>query len=265
MWRLPDDDTEPVVTAREQIHSAHGECGIRLPSTGIVFFMGGAADYLAEKYGATELPELFPCFLNRRPVWIMKDHPICFLYGGAGAPQAADTVETLAALGVGNIIAAGMFGAFSPLIRQGEVIVPEHAFVEEGTSLHYCGCIDSAVPDPDLHHAIASLLDMRTYPIVSTDAVYRQTFRKEQLWREKGAVGVDMETSAVFSVSRYLGIGAAAVLMASDMHPLHPGAPKWKWLMTKEMKYALAEQGIMAAKAVTWKRQYPANACLPGL
>ena len=191
--------------------------------------------------------------MKRRPVWMIKDYPICFLEGGAGAPMAADTVETLAVLGVNRVIAVGMFGAFSSCIHQGEVIIPERAFVEEGTSLHYYDRIDSAVPDAELHHAIASALKKQTYPVVSSDAVYRQTFRKEQLWREKGAVGVDMETSAVFSVSAYLGIRAAAILMASDIHPLYPGAPKWEWLMTKDMKFSLADQSVTAAIALTEK------------
>lgn len=251
MWRLPDDNTEPIITAREQIHSANWECALRLPATAIVFFMGGVTAYLAEKYYATELPERFPCFLKRRPVWMIKDYPICFLKGGAGAPMAADTVETLAVLGVNRVIAVGMFGAFSSCIHQGEVIIPERAFVEEGTSLHYYDRIDSAAPDAELYHAIASALKKQTYPVVSSDAVYRQTFRKEQLWREKGAVGVDMETSAVFSVSAYLGIRAAAILMASDIHPLYPGAPKWEWLMTKDMKFSLADQSVTAAIALT--------------
>ena len=253
MWRLPDDNTEPIITAREQIHSANRECALRLPATAIVFFMGGVTAYLAEKYCATELPERFPCFLKRRPVWMIKDYPICFLEGGAGAPMAADTVETLAVLGVNRVIAVGMFGAFSSCIHQGEVIIPERAFVEEGTSLHYYDRIDSAAPDAELYHAIASALKKQTYPVVSSDAVYRQTFRKEQLWREKGAVGVDMETSAVFSVSAYLGIHAAAILMASDIHPLYPGAPKWEWLMTKDMKFSLADQSVTAAIALTEK------------
>lgn len=93
-----------------------------------------------------------------------------------------------------------------------------------------------------------SLFHTCTYPIVSTDAVYRQTFRKERLWREKGAVGVDMETSAVFSVAHYLGLRAAALLMVSDVHPLGQDDPKWEWQMTREMKEHLAEQGILFAR-----------------
>ena len=120
--------------------------------------------------------------------------------------------------------------------------------MEEGTSLHYYESIEASVPDPDLHRTALSLLKLHAYPIVSTDAVYRQTFLKERIWREKGAVGVDMETSAVFSVSQHLGVKAAALLMASDLHPLHPEAPKWEWLMSTEMRRELTEQSLLLAK-----------------
>lgn len=250
MWRLPDDDSQPVITAAEQIHSAHRMCHLKLPQTAILFFMSKGPEYLSEHYAVTELPEPFPCFLRRRPVWQMNDWPICFLFGGSGAPQAADSVETLAALGVRNIIAVGMFGAFSADVQPGEIVVPRKAFVEEGTSLHYYETIEAAQPDLALHRLLMDTLRKRDLPIVSTDAVYRQTFRKEQLWRERGAVGVDMETSAVFSVSQYLGLRAAALLMASDLHPASPDAPKWQWLMTADMRYELTEQALAAAKAV---------------
>ena len=139
------------------------------------------------------------------------------------------------------------------ILIAGDVVVPDMALVEEGTSLHYYESIEAAQPDPTLHRLLMDTLQKRDLSIVSTDAVYRQTFRKEQLWRERGAVGVDMETSAVFSVSQYLGMRAAALLMASDLHPSSPDAPKWQWLMTADMRYDLTEQALAAAKAVCYE------------
>ena len=250
-WYLPGDRSAPVFTARDQINSAHRKCQLTLPETAIVFFMSRGTDYLCAHYDAKELPEPFPRFLNRCPIWELGEYGVCFLDGGRGAPQAADTVETLAALGVKNILAVGMFGAFDPRLTMGEVIAPDKAFVEEGTSLHYYESINSSAPDDRLHRLALSRLQVKACPIVSVDAVYRQTFGKERLWREKGAVGVDMETSAVFSVSRYLGLRALSLLMVSDMHPLNPDGPKWEWQMTGDMREALAE------KCVTLVRQLP--------
>lgn len=250
MWRFPDDNTESIITAREQLKSAHRECRLWLPSTAIMFFMSMGPQYLREKYGAVELPEPFPRFLNRCPLYRFIEYPICFLDGGRGAPQACDTVETLAALGVKNIIAVGMIGGFDPRLSLGEVIAPEKAFVEEGTSLHYYESIDCACPDKLLRSETAAQFGIKTFPIVTTDAVYRQTFYKERLWREKGAVGVDMETSAVFSVSRCLGLKSVAMLMVSDIHPIESGGPKWDWRMTQEMRFDLAEKGFESARMI---------------
>ena len=250
MWHLPNDSTAAVITAAEQINSAHRRCELHLPETAVMFFMSKGTDYLVEHYHAVKLEEPFPRFLNRCPIWVIEERNLCFLDGGRGAPQAVDTVETLAALGVRNIVAVGMCGAYDPGVRVGEIIAPRKAFVEEGTSLHYYEQLEAAYPDDEMLRVALSLADISDYPIVSTDAVYRQTFAKEQMWREKGAVGVDMETSAVFSVSKYLGLRAVALLMVSDVHPMEPGAPKWEWHMTREMKNHLAERGVTLAQAV---------------
>lgn len=248
MWCLTNDDSKAIITAVEQINCAHHECHLCLPETAVVFFMSKGTDYLVEHYAAEEMAEPFPRFLNRCPIWQIRDLNLCFLDGGRGAPQAVDTVETLAALGVKNIIAVGMCGAYDEKVSVGEIIAPCKAFVEEGTSLHYYESIEASYPNNDLLNIAMSFPNICNHPIVSTDAVYRQTFGKEQLWREKGAVGVDMETSAVFSVAQYLGLKAVALLMVSDIHPIKEDAPKWVWHMTRDMKYHLAEQGITLAR-----------------
>lgn len=249
MWCLPNDKSKAIITSKEQIHSSrNNKCSLHLPETAIVFFMGKGTDYLVEHYDTIELSEPFPRFLNRCPIWEIKDLNLCFLDGGRGAPQAVDTVETLAALGVKNIILIGMCGAYDENVHIGEIISPRKAFVEEGTSLHYYESIEASYPDADFLDVAKSLFNIADYPIVSTDSIYRQTFNKEKLWREKGAVGVDMETSAVFSVAKYLGLKTVALLMVSDVHPLKPDAPKWEWQMTRDMRYHLTEKGITLAK-----------------
>lgn len=251
MWRIAGDDTPPVLTAEGNIQSGHSErITLELPKTAIVFFMGKAAEYLAEKYGCAMLTDRFPRFLKVCPIYRFKEHEICFLNGGSGAPHGVDTLETLNALGVRNAICAGMCGAFAEGVNVGDVIVPNRAYVEEGTSLHYYESIEYAEPDKELTALIAARGGISSYPIVTTDAVYRQTFYKERLWREKGAVGVDMETSAMFSVGKYLGVRTAALLTASDKHPMHPGDPKWKWSMTQDLRIKTAELALAAGIAM---------------
>jgi len=44
-----------------------------------------------------------------------------------------------------------------------------------------------------------------------------------------GLRGVDMEASALLSVSKYYGIEANVILLVSDKHPISQEDEKWKW------------------------------------
>lgn len=132
MWRLPDDDTKAVITAAEQIHCANRKCSLRLPETAIVFFMSKGTDYLAEHYHGQEMSEPFPRFLNRCPIWEIKELNLCFLNGGCGAPQAADTVETLAVLGCKTIIAVGMCGAYDENVVSARLLLRKKPSLKKG-------------------------------------------------------------------------------------------------------------------------------------
>ena len=66
-----------------------------------------------------------------------------------------------------------MCGGYDENVRVGEIIVPQKAFVEEGTSLHYYESIEASYPDEDLLHMATSLFSISSHPVVSTDAVYR--------------------------------------------------------------------------------------------
>lgn len=110
--------------------------------------------------------------------------------------------------------------------------------------------LSEARPDPALLHALSAIPGAKPLPIVSCDAVYRQTFFKEQLWREQGAVAVDMETSALFSVGAYLGLPVAAALMVSDCHPRREGDSPWSWEMTPALREQLFEAVITAILSI---------------
>ncbi|MBR3299376.1 MAG: nucleoside phosphorylase [Clostridia bacterium] len=250
-WFFEDDKTQPILTADAHIASMHIEKkALRpFPETAMLFYMHSGEEYLIENHGGRLLMEKLPRFLRGGPVYAL-DERICFMDGGRGAPQAVDTVETLAALGVKRIITVGMFGAFGESVETGDVIVPSRVLIEEGTSHHYLPEPEYAFPDEALAGKLAKLTGAMRAELVSTDSIYRQTYFKERLWREKGAVGVDMETSAIFTVSKCLGISAAALLIASDKHPTEENAGKWEWRMTKQMRYDHFESALAAARAV---------------
>ena len=251
-WRSADDHTDEIITAAKQVR-LKTESPELLPETALVFFMGKGLQHLLEKYPGQWKARPLPRFLDSGiPVYIHESGKVCMLHGGYGAPQATDTVEILAELGVKRIVAAGMCGGYGENVNLGDMILPDRAFVEEGASLHYYDGIEYAEPSAALLDRAAKVFpEARRLPIVTTDAVYRQTFYKENRWRAEGAVGVDMETSALFSISRLKGIEAVMLMVVSDKHPLSPETPSdWTWHMPPDRRANLAEQCLTFAQSL---------------
>lgn len=245
MWFYKDDKTKPVLTSEEQVESewdTHEK--LQLPKTAVLLYMKGL-DYILEKYDVELITDHFPRFLNACPIYkIIGENNICFLDGGRGAPMAADTIEVLHVLGVENIISVGLIGGFVEDIHIGDIVIPNRAYVEEGTSLHYYETIEYSEPSAQLFDKLkSSISNYRIAPIVSTDAAFRQTFYKEEIWRKKGCVGVDMETSALLSIGRYLNLNVVSILMVSDKHPIHENEI-WEWKMTGDLRKQMLYQVI---------------------
>jgi len=234
-WKLPNDNTEPMITAQKHIASSHGNSDVlTLPETCIIFQMSMAIPYIEKELSTYTITEHIPGFItDHRCIGISGNNKVCFLQGGFGAPAAVDTLETVLALGVKRIIVMGMCGGFSRAIHVGDVIVPQMVLSEEGTSLHYLDKTDSIYPDKELQRGLYNHLSQEftvfEQPIVTTDAVYRQTEAKEEFWRKKGCIGVDMESSALLAVCYYYSIPGVAALICSDRHPLPNEAKTWNW------------------------------------
>lgn len=137
-----------------------------------------------------------------------------------GAPQAAMLLEKLIALGSREVILFGWAGALQEHLNYGDLLLPDGALSEEGTSLHY---LPEGVPEPSpaLCRALKEKLreeglSFSRGPVWTTDAPYRETVEKVRKYRSQGLLGVDMETSAVFTVGAFRGIAAAALLIVSD-------------------------------------------------
>jgi nucleoside phosphorylase len=143
-----------------------------------------------------------------------------------GAPMAAVVLEELSALGIERFLCLGSAGhpvaASSPRLNIADLLLVERALVYEGTSRHYDADVIEAEPDADATEALSRALERRGLrhtrgPVATTDALYRETpaFVREVV--ERGALGVDMELSALFTVSKFHGKSIAALVWISDI------------------------------------------------
>lgn len=236
-WFDREDNTKPIIEPRKQIASKYPGMEIpELPARAVVFCMGKGMTVLKAHFPCFQIMEKLPGFITHSEVLGVEGvKDICFLHGGYGAPAIACTIETLHVLGVKEVFMVGLCGGFGTGLSVGDIMLPQKIWSEEGTSLHYLENPGFAEVTPlDSFDGSEAFFRDRGYHVfrdatVTTDALYRETFRKEQLWRDLGCAAVDMEASAMVNVCNFHGMKNAVILMVSDRHPMNEGSPDWQW------------------------------------
>lgn len=138
-----------------------------------------------------------------------------------GAAAASFNIERYlchspASVGIG----VGYCGGLKAEIEIGRIIIPAKAIIGEGTSKYYGkGEISSA--DQSLVRRLVDVTRRFGYEpllgeIYSIDAPFMETPDVISELSQQGILGIDMETSALFSIAEYHGKRAAAILVVSD-------------------------------------------------
>lgn len=136
-----------------------------------------------------------------------------------GASASAMNLEELIACGVRDVVEIGICGSIIRPVAPGSLLVVERAFSDEGTSRHYFRRQRTFLAAPELAGRLSRALaplDALAGAVWTTDSPYRETRKKVARFRAKGAIGVNMETSALFAVAIFRGARAASVQVVSD-------------------------------------------------
>ncbi|HEX2701927.1 MAG TPA: hypothetical protein VHM72_00660, partial [Solirubrobacteraceae bacterium] len=136
---------------------------------------------------------------------------------GMGGPSAAIVLEELIALGATRAVRVGTAGGLDPSLKLGELLIASEAIAADGTSLAL-GAAERVPADPGLLATLQGAApDVRCGPIVSSDLFYEVGKPRFEGWREAGALAVEMEAAALFSVGRLRGIKVACALAITDV------------------------------------------------
>ena len=159
------------------------------------------------------------------PNWVyeleFEGKRVAVIHPGVGAPLAAAFLDELIALGCRQFIACGGCGVLEADIDVGQIIIPQTAVRDEGTSYHYLPPSREVAGSPTAVAAIKAVLTRRQIPYLigktwTTDAVYRETRPKTQLRRAEGCLTVEMETAAFFAVAQFRGVTFGQLLYGGD-------------------------------------------------
>lgn len=137
-----------------------------------------------------------------------------------GAPITATLTEEISYVySCRKFVMFGSCGGLDSSIAPGKLIVPTHAYRDEGMSYHYAPPADYI--EVRNHAFVASVLDSlgvghvegRTW---TTDAFYRETDVLCRKRRAEGCIAVEMEVSAVQAVADFYGFEFYNFLYRAD-------------------------------------------------
>jgi uridine phosphorylase len=153
-------------------------------------------------------------FNHNRGLWgytgasLDDGEPLTIQATGMGGPSAAIVLSELADLGVEAAVRVGTCGALSAGLSAGDLVVASAAVCGDGTS-RALGGEDVVEADAGLTEALGggSL-------VASTDLFYDDSMAR---FAATGAIAVEMEAAALFTVGAARGVAVGCVLAVSDV------------------------------------------------
>lgn len=155
-------------------------------------------------------------------------HKLSICSTGIGGPSAEIALVELAMLGAKRVVRIGGMSALVPHIQTGSFLAVESAIGTTGVGDIYMGIGQTSRADTGLTHALYQAATRQGLPsytgcVATTDSYYlgqdRPVFSANHKscnyldqFRNKGAVGVDMESHVILSVAPKLGLQAACLL-----------------------------------------------------
>jgi len=228
-FTIPDDDTvfSPANIFHHLVKKKHPSVG--LPRFCIISYLTSVRSHIQRNLS----PVAYNSLHQGHPYFVFqwKNDKVAFQLLPIGAPAAGMMIEEAIALGTDQFLFLGSAGVLDERIPPGTLVLPTSALCDEGTSSHYLPGNPLGYPDPELFGRLQNLLrqnglDYRLGKTWTTDAPYRETPRKIRKALREGCVTVDMEASALFTISTYHQKKMAGIFIAADVVTEHGWMPR---------------------------------------
>jgi len=160
------------------------------------------------------------CVACEFPLYVYKGTNIGIVNSTVGAPIAAGLIEDIGySFSCNHFIMFGSCGGLNRELTSGKLIVPTHAYRDEGMSYHYLPAADYI--EINNSSRVCGVLDKLNIPYVTgrtwtTDAFFRETRRNMELRKQEGCIAVEMEVSACQAVADYRGYEFYNFLYCAD-------------------------------------------------
>jgi purine-nucleoside phosphorylase len=139
-------------------------------------------------------------------------------YGGA---ELSEDLHLACLFGSQKNILLGSCGGLKRGASSRDLIIPDWSYADESSAKAYQSDAGSKYQsDNELSDKIANKLSSKYKvhhgPTITYQAMLAETQEDIQNWSNQGYLGVEMEASTVFAVSKHFSVPAAAILMIGD-------------------------------------------------
>ncbi len=179
---------------------------IKLPHIGIGVFSEHLFKDIVNKFKCTKSGEL----MQKRPVYILeyKNVKITLFIAGISGPWISQDIEELNVNGVDTFIIFGNCGVLDRDIEDCSIIIPNRAYRDEGTSYHYLPDSEYVELDNKYTNLFKKILQEYKFNYTegatwTIDAFYRETREKIEMYKNKGAICVEMEGASIAAICKY--------------------------------------------------------------
>lgn len=153
--------------------------------------------------------------------------PLLVQSGGMGCERAARTAQRLVQSGARSLLCWGVAGALDPSLRCGDVVLATEVICERPLALHLESMRPTALPaharlrtsDPWRAQLAAALLRQGPAvqgPMLTSAELVCESAHKARLFRDTGALAVDMESAAVGVVASLHGLPFVVLRVVAD-------------------------------------------------
>ena len=156
----------------------------------------------ASAFGAASLPPLQSRAINDNTLLIVS---------GMGAERARQAGQQLVEAGVDCLVSFGAAGALAPTPGPGDLVAPRQVY-EAGN--HYA--VSAALPAAVQECLSRNNVNIHTDPLACVSEPLGNAAAKQALFRQTGAVAVDMESAAVLEVAQRHGLEACVLRVIID-------------------------------------------------
>lgn len=199
-----DDKSEPMIKAEYHIQRLPD-----FPSVAIscysrkllnAFLENNEHKIIAETHSASYEVPLYEIERNGRKIALFLSQ--------VGAPASVGVYEDFIAMGLDKLVLFGTCGVLNKDIKDCSIVIPTSSIREEGTSYHYAPSSEEMPACPYFTDDFITYLKRRGISFVAgknwtTDAAYRETRNKVELFQKRGVISVDMEHSAMAACAQF--------------------------------------------------------------